>query len=270
MRIVSYLAPNLFWLYEAVGDYLGRVLEKEVQTFAAEADPLTDSQLAEEGWEGCFICGLPLMRLDQAFPGQLRPLVAPVMQADRYGDRPIYFSDVIVRADSSLRAWEDLSQTVFCYNDTGSHSGYNLMRYHLLQRGQVQGFFRQVVQSEAHLRSLQWILAGKADCTAIDSTVFERALTDKPELRDQLRVITSLGPSPMPPFAVSQRLEPSLQETIRQALCRPDACLQRSLARAGVRRFAPVELADYQPVLELHRAALAANREFICDFKTAC
>jgi phosphonate transport system substrate-binding protein len=270
MRIVSYLAPNLFWLYEAVGDYLERALGQAVQTVEAGADPLIDPQLASDQWDAFFICGLPLMRLEQSSPRRLRPLVAPVMRADRYGNRPIYFSDVVVRADSSLHTWDDLAHTVFCYNDTGSHSGYNLMRYHLLQRGQVQGFFRQAVSSGAHVRSLQWVLAGKADCAAIDSTVLERAFADQPELVSQLRVITSLGPSPMPPLAVSERLEPSLQETIRQALLQPDARLQQSLDRAGVRRFAPVDLADYQPVLQLHRAALAANREFICDFNTAC
>lgn len=262
MRIVSYLAPNLFWLYEAIGAYLGRSLDIEVQTVQAEFDPLADPQLAQDQWDALFICGLPLMRLEQVVPHRLRPLVAPVMQAERYGDRPLYFADVVVRASSSLYHWNDLTQTVFCYNDAGSHSGYNLMRHHLLKQERGQPFFRQVVQSGAHLESLRWILAGKADCAAIDSTVLEQALQDHPDWADQIRIVTSLGPSPMPPLAVSQRLG-ELHQAIQQALLQPDSTLQHNMTRARIRRFAPVEAANYQPIFQLHRAALEANREFI-------
>ncbi|HEY9762532.1 MAG TPA: PhnD/SsuA/transferrin family substrate-binding protein [Trichocoleus sp.] len=268
MRIVSYLAPNLFWLYKAVGDYLGRSFGIAVQTLAADTDPLVDPKLAQDGWDAFFICGLPLMRLEQANPGCIRPLVAPVMQADRYGERPIYFSDVIVRASSPLQRWDDLAQTVFCYNEVGSHSGYSLMRHYLLR--QEQEFFRCVVQSGAHLRSLQWVMAGKADCAAIDSTVLEQALRDHPEWATQIKIVTSLGPSPMPPFAVSQRLGKTLQRAIQRALLQPDAVLQHNLDQAGIRCFAPVDAATYQPVLQVHNAALTANREFICDRTTAC
>lgn len=262
LRIVSYLAPNLLWLYEAVGNYLGRSLGIEVQVSQAEADPLVDPLLTKEQWDVLFICGLPLTLLEESVPGRFKPLVAPVVQAERYQDCPTYFSDVIVRASSSLQTWDDLAQTLFCYNDVGSHSGYNLVRHCLLAR--KPGFFRRVVQSGAHVRSLQWVMAGKADCAAIDSTVLEQALRDHPEWATQIRIVASLGPSPMPPLAVSQRLE-KLHEEIRRALLQPDALLQANLAQAGIRRFAPVDIATYQPVLQMHRAALAANREFIGD-----
>ncbi|HEY9735170.1 MAG TPA: PhnD/SsuA/transferrin family substrate-binding protein, partial [Trichocoleus sp.] len=194
-------------------------------------------------------------------PGRLTPLVAPVMQAERYGDKPLYFSDVVVRADSPLTGWNDLAQTVFCYNDKGSHSGYNVVRHQLL--GQKPGFFSRVVQSGSHVRSLQWILEGKADCAAIDSTVLEQALRSQPDWATQLRVITSLGPFPMPPLVASRRLGEGRHRVIQQALLQPDSALQHALAQAGMRRFAPVDLALYRPVLQLHTAALAANRKFV-------
>ncbi|MEP0889408.1 MULTISPECIES: PhnD/SsuA/transferrin family substrate-binding protein [unclassified Leptolyngbya] len=255
MRLVSYLAPNLFWFYKAVSDALQRSLRVDVHIAQGEFDPLDDPDLESDRYDLLFICGLPLMRFGQTAPHQLKPLVAPVMQAERYENNPIYFSDVVVRADCALHTWEDLAGTTFCYNDLGSNSGYNLMRYELLKQGQVQGFFRQVIQSGSHGRSLQWIVEGKADCAAIDSTVLEQAIQDKPELAKQLRVITSLGPSPMPPIAVSQRLGEQVIQAIQTVLLEPDVILREQIEQAKIQRFVPVDSNFYKPILEIYTTA---------------
>ncbi|WP_035984472.1 phosphate/phosphite/phosphonate ABC transporter substrate-binding protein [Leptolyngbya sp. KIOST-1] len=252
MLAVSYLSPNLLWLYRAIGDYLGQHLGCSVEVIQGEHDPLEDPALAGDRWDLLFICGLPLMRYGQSAPHQLRPLVAPVMAGVRYGGQPVYFSDVVVRADSALYTWDDLAQTVFSYNDRGSHSGYSRMGYELSQRGQNWGFFRQRVESGGHVRSLQHILTGQADCAAIDSTVLDQALRNDPALGQKLRIITSLGPSPMPPIAVSQRLGQDVISTLQQALLQPDAALQQQLAQAGILRFAAVDWATYGPVLAMY------------------
>ena len=57
------------------------------------------------------------------------------MKHPRYGARPVYYSDVIVHADSSFRHFEDLRGGTWAYNEPGPHSGYNLVRYHLAMRG---------------------------------------------------------------------------------------------------------------------------------------
>ena len=251
MLSVSYLSPNLLWLYRSIGDYLGHHLGCSVNIVQGEFDPLDDPDLAGDRWDLLFICGLPLMRYGQRMPHQLRPLVAPVMGAARYGGRPVYFSDVVVRADSALYTWNDLAQTVFCYNDRGSHSGYSRVGYELSQRGLNWGFFGQTVASGGHLRSLHAILSGEADCAAIDSTVLDQALRDDPTLGQKLRIITSLGPSPMPPIAVSQRLGQDLIRTLQQALHQPDAALQQQLTQAGISHFVAVDHATYEPVLAM-------------------
>lgn len=253
MLSVSYLSPNLLWLYQAVGHSLSRQLGCSVNVVQGEIDPLDDPNLAGDRWDLLFICGLPLMRYGQRMPHQLRPLVAPVMSAARYGGQPRYFSDVVVRANSDRHSWEDLAQAVFCYNDRGSHSGYSRMGYELHQRGLDWEFFEHMVESGGHVRSLQAILTGQADCAAIDSTVFDQVLRDDPPLGQKLRIITSLGPSPMPPMAVSQRLGQDLTTTLQQALLQPDATLQQHLTQAGISHFAVVNRATYEPILAMFR-----------------
>ena len=69
---------------------------------------------------------------------------------DRYGGRPIYFSDVIVHRDSPFRSFLDLRGHSWAYNEPLSHSGYGITRYHLLELGETGGFFSEVVEAGFH------------------------------------------------------------------------------------------------------------------------
>ncbi|MDZ7961307.1 MAG: PhnD/SsuA/transferrin family substrate-binding protein [Aulosira sp. DedQUE10] len=259
LQVISYLAPNWFGFYEAILAYLGRVLGVEIQLKQGEYDPLLDPLLLQDQLDLAFICGLPLIRYCEIVLDQLQPVIAPVMQAPRYRNRPIYFSDVIVNADSDLIEFDDLASKTLCYNDPGSNSGYNLLRHRLLQGRYPQQFFGKAVQSGSHQNSIRWVAAGKVDCAAIDSVVLEQELDDFPELYQHLRVVEVLGPCPMPPLAVAQHLGKSILEQIQLALLQPDTELQTAMQRVGVQRFATVELADYSAIADIYNTALKAG-----------
>lgn len=251
LQVVSYLAPNWFGFYQAVVVYLSRVLGIETQLHQGEYDPLEDPALLQDQLDLTFICGLPLIRRWQLAP-LLQPLVAPVMLSARYQQRPIYYSDVIVNANSDLVKFEDLAGKIFCYNDLGSNSGYNLLRYRLIQGGFSQSFFCKTIQSGSHQNSIRWVVDGIADCAAIDSVVLEQERNNFPELLQQLHVVEALGPSPAPPLAYSQHLDKSLVEQIRLALLYPDTELQAAMEKYGVRSFATVELEDYFGLAQMY------------------
>ncbi|MBH8551409.1 PhnD/SsuA/transferrin family substrate-binding protein [Nostocaceae cyanobacterium CENA357] len=252
LRIVSYLAPNWLEFYQAIAAYLGRVLEIETQLHQGECDPLKDPLLFQDQIDLAFICGLPLIRYRQIFSDQLQALAAPVMQASRYGNYPIYYADVIVNANSNIQKFADLSGKIFCYNDPGSNSGYNLLCHRLNQEKYPQNFFSKVIQSGFHQRSIRWVAEGLADCAAIDSVVLEQELRNFPELSQHLRVVEVLGPCPMPPLVVSRRLGIYLIQQMQLALLRPDAQLQTVMKQFGVRRFAAVELENYRILNQIY------------------
>jgi len=52
-----------------------------------------------------FLCSPPYLRL--AARGLVEAIAAPVLLGSRYGGRPVYFSDAVVRKDSARR-FEDL------------------------------------------------------------------------------------------------------------------------------------------------------------------
>lgn len=259
LKIASYLAPNLFNFYETIALYLARVLNCSVQIEQRPYDPLDDPLLHQDEIDLAFICGLPFIRRSQEAPDQLQAIVAPVMQADRYQNQPIYFSDIIVQAESSILTFGQLAGKTFGYNDQGSNSGYNLMRYRLMRDRLPPSFFGRALPSGSHQRSSQWVMNGTVDCAAIDSTVLEQEQRSCPELAKHLRVIESIGPCPMPPMAIAQRLGTTMQQIIQSALLEPDEQLQQAMRQVGIHRFAPVQSTDYQPLAQLYADALQAG-----------
>jgi phosphonate transport system substrate-binding protein len=163
----------------------------------------------------CWICGLPYVwKADRGYP-PLELLAAPVMSGARYQNRPVYFSDVVVRQTSPLHTFADLRGATWAYNEPASHSGYNVVRHHLATLAATSGYFGQVIESGAHQRSLQLLLAGQIDATAIDSTVLEAELWPQPEIAAQLRVIATLGPSSIPPWIIQRHLPQELGMALR-------------------------------------------------------
>lgn len=211
------------------------------------------------------------MQLVRAAPGLLEPVAAPVLQplpwaADRpnFIGRPVYYSDIVVRAGRPWRALADLRGRSWAYNDPDSHSGYNVTRAALARRGWTGGFFSRVTASGFHQRSVRWVAEGVVDASAIDCQVLAIELRDHPELAAQIEIIEALGPSTIQPVVAAGRLPASLRAELRAALVavidEPGA--REALAAGFVERLAPVTDADYDDI----RGMLAAAEQ--ADFLT--
>lgn len=262
LKAVSYLAPNWFWFYEAVTAYLQRVLPIEIELTQADHDPLDDPLLLDDRLDLAFICGLPFIRYHHIAPRQLQAIAAPVMVAPRYLGQPVYFADVIANAASQLMHFAELANKSVCYNDLGSNSGYNLLRWQLLNSGQspeLTKFFSVAIPSGSHQRSIQWVANGIVNCAAIDSTVPEQAQQADPALAQHIRVICKIGPAPMPPIAVAQHLGRERIRAIQVCLLNPDSILQSEMDRAGVQQYSRMQTQDYQMLAEIYNAIAASK-----------
>ncbi|MEP1058984.1 MULTISPECIES: phosphate/phosphite/phosphonate ABC transporter substrate-binding protein [Cyanophyceae] len=257
LRAVSYLAPNWFEFYQAVVSSLGRRLQVETQLVQAHCDPLHDPLLDQDQWDLAFICGLPFVRYQRVAPKQLRAIAAPVMQASRYQNRPFYFADVVVKADSGFHSFADLAGATVCYNDPGSNSGYYLLCDRLLQENAPR-FFSSAMQSGSHQHSMRWVLEGKVACAAIDSTVLEQECRLFPELSG-LRVIESIGPCMMPPVVLAQHLGEALIQQVQAALLKPNALLQAAMNRMAMERYAAVTDHEYGAIAQMFDAVVNAG-----------
>jgi phosphonate transport system substrate-binding protein len=185
------------------------------------------------------------------------------MQATRYQNRPVYFSDIIVKVDSNVMSFDDLAGKTFSYNDLGSNSGYNLVRQRLIQAGYPSRFFGNVISSGSHQQSIRLVIEGLADCAAIDSTVLEQELFDFPELSHHLRVIDSIGSCLVPPVVVAQHLGKAFIDSLQSALIQPDTELQSAMKRSQIQRYVPVKSEDYAHLGRMYDAALQRGYERI-------
>jgi len=257
LRFGTFLAPNIMPVYEAVTDEVGRRLGIATELVVETG---YDACANDEN-EVCFVCSLPYIEFERQGVAPAVPIAAPVLEGERYGDRPIYFSDVIVRRDSPFRSFLDLRGRSWAYNEPLSHSGYGITRYHLVELGETHGFFGKVVEAGFHEESIRLVATGEVDASAIDSQVLAVALRDDPVLAGSLRVVDALGPSTIQPVAVSKRVPPELRERILQALVtlHENPQVRERLAVGLVKRFAPVGADSYDDIRGMLAACEAAG-----------
>jgi phosphonate transport system substrate-binding protein len=185
----------------------------------------------------------------------VEPLAAPVLAGDRYGGRPVYYSDVIVRRDSPITCLEELRGRSWAYNEPASHSGHTVTLHALVRMGAGPGFFARVVEAGYHQRAIRLVHAGAVDAAAIDSQVLAVELRDHPGLAAGLRVVGSFGPSTIQPVVAASRLPGRLKDQVRELLVAlgEDPTARPLLAHGLIDRFAPVDDAAYHDI----RAMLA-------------
>jgi len=198
----------------------------------------------------CWMCGLPYVwRADQPDPS-VELLAALVADGPRYADRPVYFSDVVVRSDGPWSSFADLEGATWAYSEKTSHSGYNAARHRLAQMGRYHGFFGKVVATGSHEASLRLLLAGDVDAFAVDSTVLDLLRRQDSSLAGRLRIVESFGPSPSPPWVIARVVPPELRAAVRGAfLAMSSDPRGRAVFSSGMAsRFAVVSDADYDAV----------------------
>jgi phosphonate transport system substrate-binding protein len=251
LRFATLLAPNMLPVYrflaERIGDRLGRPVELVVGSSFHEFE----HGRADLG----VICGLPYVWLADRRPAPVEPLAAPVLTGDRYGGRPIYYSDVIVHRDSPITHLEELQGRSWAYNEPNSHSGHTVTLYSLARMGARPGFFGRVVEAGFHQRAVHLVAQGRVDAAAIDSQVLAVELRDHPWLADRLRIIGAFGPSTIQPVVAASRLPDQLKDQVRELLVGlgDDPTARPALAHGLIQGFTAVDDAAYDDI----RAMLA-------------
>jgi phosphonate transport system substrate-binding protein len=251
LRFATFLAPNMLPVYrflaERIGDRLGRPVELLVGT-SFDQFQLGTADLG-------VVCGLPYVWLADRQPRPVEPLAAPILAGDRYGGRPVYYSDVIVRRDSPITCLEELRACSWAYNEPASHSGHTITLYSLVRMGARPGFFARVVQAGYHQRAIRLVDAGAVDAAAIDSQVLAVELRDHPDL-EGLRVVGSFGPSTIQPVVAASCLPDQLKDEIRELLVGlgDDPSARPALDHGFIQDFTTLDDAAYDDI----RAMLAA------------
>jgi phosphonate transport system substrate-binding protein len=242
---------------------LAQYLEKKlaISTHCVAGIPWQDRErLFDQGAiQVLWLCGLPYVRKVRLNDFAIELLAVPVPLGSRYRGEPIYFSGVVVRRDSGFRVFDGVRGSSWAYNEPLSHSGFNVVRAYLAGFGHSQGFFREVVESGSHIASIEMILNGRVEASAIDTTVLDSVIDQRPEVGAQIRVIETIGPSPIPPWVASTRLPMPIRSALRRTFLamHEDSEGRVVLARGRIMRFVSAHDTDYDPIRRM--ADVAAN-----------
>lgn len=254
LRALTYLAPSLpLALFEHVCAWLARALGCEVQLASdgrisgpmqGDHDPFADGT-ADLG----FVCSPSyLWLLAQPEPSIELVPAAFVFRDPRHRGAPVYFSDVVVRADHAARSFADLAGCTWGFNDECSLSGYFATLQKLHEIGCQGEFFGRRVRTGSHLASLELLLDGTIEGAAIDSTVLAHAYRLRPELARRLRIVDGWGPFPIQPIVARRALGPERIARIASALIALSSApsAMAPLGRIGFAGCVPIDDAAYE------------------------
>ena len=100
-------------------------------------------------------------------------LATPVPNAPRYDGKPVYWSDIAVRVDSTFESLEETFGMRAGYTLKDSQSGYFAFRHHLLRKHSPQPY-REIVGNLLNPRGVIKALAeDRIDVGPLDSDVHE-------------------------------------------------------------------------------------------------
>jgi phosphonate transport system substrate-binding protein len=261
LKLASCMAENIEVFCRRLADYLRPELGMPVQHVTGipwqERERLFDLGDIQIMW----LCGLPYVHKVESSDTGIELLAVPVPVGPRYGGEPVYFSDVIVKRESPFKLFADLRGSSWAYNEPRSHSGFNVVRAYLARFEETKGFFREVIESGAHTASVEMVLNDRVEGAAIDATVLEWIVAQRPEVGNRVRIIETIGPSPIPPWVVSKRLPEPLRVELRKIFLdmHEDAHGRAILARGRIERFVLAQDSDYDPIRRMVQAAAAVS-----------
>ena len=151
-----------------------------------------------------FMCGYPFAtRADRSRAFSPRPF----RRRARYGDAPVYCTDIVVRADSPMRGLDDAFGRRFAFTTEDSQSGYQAPRRLLApfarrpRRHAVRARSRSVANAAPRRRGGPvGRTPTRARSTAISTTCCASTSLRSPR---SLRVLASTPPTPIPPLVAA-------------------------------------------------------------------
>jgi phosphonate transport system substrate-binding protein len=230
-------------VYEFVATRVGEKLHRRTRLIVGESF----DQVRQAEVDFAFLCGLPYVRLKRENPASVEAMAAPIVAGERYEERPIYFSDVIVPASSPATAFGDLRGRSWAYNEPDSHSGYLITLSTLAEMTETPEFFGRWEMTGFHQESIRRVASAQVEGSAVDSHVLGVELREHPELGERIRVIGALGPSTIQPLVATSAVPARLRREVTDIVAGLGSTEseRRSLSAGMVERFVAIDDSAY-------------------------
>ncbi len=207
------------------------------------------------------MCGLPFAQQTHAPPSAhaCRPLTliaAPLPSPPRYAGRPVYFTDIVVRADAPYRTLQDTFGGVVGYTLADSMSGGVALHHHLkpFRTAERPRLYRAALGNLIHARGvIEALVAGRIDVGPLDSYYHDLLRRHEPGFAAQVRTVASTRALPIPPLVATAALSGDTVARLRVGLLATanTAELQPLMKRLLLAGFAFPDPADYRPLADV-------------------
>ena len=235
-------APFIDYLSEEIGEPVEMVIREDYEGLI---EALRDGEL--DLFEGGAFSHVAAMETG----------LADILTGEIRDEKSTYTSVFIVRRDDPAVTLGDLKNRRLALTDEYSTSGYLLPRV-ILARGGVKNpssFFKEVVLTGSHDRSIEAVLEGTVDAAAVGDFFIKLLPKGK---GDALKVIASSEGIPVGPITMRKDLSPNLLERVRKALDGYETRLSEERRRiTEVNRFVPQKASDFDVVRDYYRESKA-------------
>ena len=235
--------------YGPLLDYLSEKLDRPVELVQRRTYAEVNDLVERGEVDVAFVCTSAYVAGHREFGMQL--LAAPQVSG-----KAVYYSYLIVPADSPATSMADLRGKVFAFTDPMSNTGRLYPTYLVRQLGESpKTFFRRTFFTYSHDDAIRAVAAGLADGAGVDSLVYEFAVSRDPELAAKTKVIHRSPPFGSPPVVVNPNLSPKLQAELKTLLLSLDDYPEghQVLEALGVDRFVVANDAMYDSVRQLEQ-----------------
>lgn len=248
IAVAGVLAPSTTLVkYQKIADYLGKKLGRPTElllrpTYAEIND------LVRTGAAGiAFVC-------DGAYVEGQRQFGMELMAAPQIDGQTVYYSYIIVPADSPAHSLIELKDMTFAFSDPLSTTGRLAPSYALREISAApETFFKKYIFTYSHENSIRAVSGRLVDGAAVDSLVYEDMAEAEPSFLKSTRIIERLGPYGIPPVVVSPSLDGETKLKLKLALITADGDERgrEALKMLGVDRFVALEDSAYDSVREM-------------------
>ncbi|HCL81218.1 MAG: hypothetical protein A2077_01605 [Nitrospirae bacterium GWC2_46_6] len=197
--------------YQEIIDYIGEQIKQPVQMVHRRTYDEMDSMLERGEVKVAFICSAPYVKNREKFGVEL--LIAPSVNG-----KATYNSYIIVHKDSPIKSFNELKGKSFAFTDPKSNTGKLYPTYLLKTMGYVpEGFFKRVMYSYSHNKSVELVAKRVVDGVAVESIVYEYMLKKDSPYARQTKIIKQSPPFGIPPVVVTKDIDAGLKKKIRDA-----------------------------------------------------
>jgi phosphonate transport system substrate-binding protein len=199
-------------MYHDFVDYLARKLDRIPEPLYRLTYAETNDLVRYNQCDIAIVCTYPFIRGEREFG--MQALVIPQVQS-----KTSYNSLIVVPRSSPASSLLDLRGKRFASGDIGSSTGWLYPAMRLMESGEDPNhFFGEHMITGSHDRSLRAVLNGYVDGAAIHSLVYDKMISESPDIAEKIKILEKSQPFGIPPIVGSRNMDPKLKNQIQSVL----------------------------------------------------